>query len=941
MSLEMDQSARADRGEMLQLIRAHAWEKTPMGPATGWPASLRTILDSLLVSGFPSVVLWGTELVQLYNDGYRDIMGTKHPAGLGQPTRECWPEVWHINAPIYERVRAGETVKFEDALYPIKRSGRLEDAWFTLSYSPLRDDAGTTAGVLVTVVETTARHLLQVENQALLERERLARAAAEQEREKLKAVFTQAPVGICMLEGPRHVFTFANPQYLALVNRSELLGTSLWEAFPEMRESGFDKIIDQVMATGVPYVGTEVPVLLPHQTAENCLIANFTYQPMRNAQGQVDGILAVVNDVTEQVRGRSRLEVADAALRKSEEAHRLVVEASGVGTCNVDLATEVVTYDARLQAIHGFPPGGQVSMADGFLTIDAEDRARIQAAVGLAVGGANGGNYLTEYRVHWPDGSVHWLEVRGRVFFGAAGEPVRLVASAALIDDRKSAERALRISEERLNAALAVSGAGIWDCNLLTGGATADRRFREIFGLSQDEVFSNELRLSLIHPGDRPRLEGLMDGAIANQNHGHYQTDYRIMPRHGVGVRWVAASVQCFTDEGGRPLRVVGTVLDITSRKETELAQERVLSSIANQSVFGMAVLHGPALRFTVANAAYTAMVGGREVIGHPLLDCVPELRDQGVDAEMHRVMRTGQAFSGFEKPYRIAGGSDPRSPVERFFSFIWYPLASTGGAIDSVLALSHEVTDLVRAREAQTRFAEEAKRRIEFEQMLLGIVSHDLRNPLTAIIFGAESLSRSSELDAWALRASIRIRSAAKRATRMVEDLLDFTQARLGGGIRIDPRPIDLNEVARNVVSEIEAAYPKRTLQVRCSGQARGTWDGHRLAQVIQNLVTNALKYGLQDAPVTVETHHGSDWVELRVHNLGAPITPEHLARLFEPMQRGTQGADPAQRSVGLGLYIVDRLVVAHGGTVSVESSAERGTTFVVRLPRTSPAVQ
>ena len=143
---------------MARRIREHDWAATPLGPATHWPASLRAIVDMLLPGGFPMVALWGPDFIQLYNDGYRAIMGLKHPAGLGQPTRECWPEVWHINAPIYARVLAGETLTFEDALYPITRHGsRLEDAWFTLSYSPLRDEAGTIAGVLVTVVETTER----------------------------------------------------------------------------------------------------------------------------------------------------------------------------------------------------------------------------------------------------------------------------------------------------------------------------------------------------------------------------------------------------------------------------------------------------------------------------------------------------------------------------------------------------------------------------------------------------------------------------------------------------------------------------------------------------------------------------------------------------------------------------------------------------------------
>ncbi|MGO4387658.1 PAS domain S-box protein [Microvirga sp. 2YAF29] len=142
---------------MARRIRAHDWTATPLGPVEAWPQSLRTAIDILLSSGFPTIALWGEDLVQIYNDRYRDLMGFKHPAGLGQPTRECWPEVWHINKPIYERVWAGETLTFEDALFPIIRSGRLEDAWFTLTYGALRDDGDRVAGVLVSVFETTER----------------------------------------------------------------------------------------------------------------------------------------------------------------------------------------------------------------------------------------------------------------------------------------------------------------------------------------------------------------------------------------------------------------------------------------------------------------------------------------------------------------------------------------------------------------------------------------------------------------------------------------------------------------------------------------------------------------------------------------------------------------------------------------------------------------
>ncbi len=151
-----------------------------IGPSEKWPPVLRSTVDLVLGCHFPMVVLWGEELFQIYNDGYLALMGTKHPAGLGQRTQECWPEVWHFNEPIYERVKQGETVTFENQLFPIMRHGVSEDAFFTLCYSPLWDSAQAIVGVIVTVFETTAQI------QASKERDRVA-AALRQTEERLRA----------------------------------------------------------------------------------------------------------------------------------------------------------------------------------------------------------------------------------------------------------------------------------------------------------------------------------------------------------------------------------------------------------------------------------------------------------------------------------------------------------------------------------------------------------------------------------------------------------------------------------------------------------------------------------------------------------------------------------------------------------------------------------
>jgi signal transduction histidine kinase/ActR/RegA family two-component response regulator len=254
--------------------------------------------------------------VQVYNDGFAVISGGKHPAAMGVPTFDVWPEAREITEPLYRRVLdAGESITLHDQLFQLMRGDAPEDTYLTVSYSPVRDDDGRIAGILATVFETTAKILAERNRlAAVLQQERLLREV-EAGRSRLADVFMRSPAFMCMMTGPGHVYEMANEQYDRLVAHRPLIGRTVREALPEIDGQGFFELLDRVYATGEPFVGTAVPVELQHRSGAppEVRYLDFVYQAMRDADGAAYGIFVHGVDVTDHVRAREALEQASRA----------------------------------------------------------------------------------------------------------------------------------------------------------------------------------------------------------------------------------------------------------------------------------------------------------------------------------------------------------------------------------------------------------------------------------------------------------------------------------------------------------------------------------------------------------------------------------------------------------------------------------------------------
>jgi len=257
-------------------------------------------------------------------------------------------------------------------------------------------------------------------------------------------------------------------------------------------------------------------------------------------------------------------------------------------------------------------------------------------------------------------------------------------------------------------------------------------------------------------------------------------------------------------------------------------------------------------------------------------------------------------------------------------------------------LARGEDIGDLMRFNEAiDQAIAESITRYTEdldhSKEMFLAILGHDLRSPLGAVIMAAQFMLETGELEEPHLTLTTRIVRSSKRMNRMVSDLLDFTRSRLGSGVPVVRGEMNLEKEAENAIDELRSTHSDCTFDLETTGNLKGQWDCARISQVLANLLGNAVQHGVAKSIIKVTLRGEPDEVVLRVHNRGQAIPPADLPGLFSPFKRltGDQAPANAASSLGLGLYIAEQIVTAHGGTIGVESSDVEGTTFTVHLPR------
>jgi signal transduction histidine kinase len=291
-----------------------------------------------------------------------------------------------------------------------------------------------------------------------------------------------------------------------------------------------------------------------------------------------------------------------------------------------------------------------------------------------------------------------------------------------------------------------------------------------------------------------------------------------------------------------------------------------------------------------------------------------------------------GRAESGFTVGQMVAEFRALRASVMRLWSEKHDDTATTD--LRDITRFNEAIDQAIA--ESITRYTEDVA---QSKERFLAILGHDLRNPVGAVItstsFMLDNAKQCGDLPQPYLSLTEGVLRSGRRMHQMVGDLLEFARVSFGQTIPIERVPMDIEAVVRDVAAEVRASSPGRVISTDFVGDLRGDWDRERLFQALTNLVGNAVQHGSDGAAVQITARGAPDEVTIAVHNDGPTIGSEQMARLFQGMNGVPRRDGRDRRHLGLGLYIVDKIVTAHGGRIDVQSSAEQGTTFTLHLPR------
>lgn len=821
----------------------------------------------------------------------------------------------------------------------LDHSGRLSDVFVSITVEPYRDEHGKTAGLFIILNEVTEQVIARQELLEFQKERETAASIIAFEKAKIENLLQQMPVGVCLLEGPKHIYTFINSKYYELVGgHRDILGKTLIEALPEIKGTALSKLLDDVYVTGVPFYGNEYSVALEQASGSpNLKYLNFSYEPMFDAQKRVYGISITATDVTEQVVARKRAEHDEAEFRDlANSMPQIVWTAMSDGM--LDYFNQVwFDYSGSTQSDNAFNGWtNKVHPEDLELTVK-----RWQDSI------TSGQIYENEFRLRAANGSYRWFVARAVPTRNSQGSVVKWYGTNTdiqyqklLTQDLEKARKDIESEQQKFRTIFADSSASM---AVLRGPDF----IYEIANKSYLELFSNRDLIEKSFTVALPELIGTVypqhAKSVFETGVSYVEREARaFLKRTDVGVleeRFFDQTYSRMSDQENKPYGVFIHAQEVTDRVRARLE----LAQAAER--FGIAV--ETANMGTWDLDPQSGMVHWskrtRELFG------ASQDEDVTLDVALKNIH---QADVG-----RVSKAiADANDPVGNGSYAIQYRIVKEDGSIRWVSVLGKaffsntpagrvstkftgnvlDITDQIVAEAALREAKDKAEAANIAKSSFLANMSHEIRTPLGAIMGFAEliadpKLSKESLVS----YSSVIIRNSSQ-LLRIIDDILDLSKVE-AGKFEIENISFSLREVIADISSLLGLKAREKSISFSVTNNTpipnHVISDPTRLRQILINVVGNAIKF-TEGGTVSITTSFVSNKLIFKVSDTGRGISTEQVQKLFQPFSQADSATNRKFGGSGLGLILTKNLCQAMGGDFYLaESTIGKGSTFIAEI--------
>ena len=778
---------------------------------------------------------------------------------------------------------------------PIPDSTDFEERYWTTTNIPVMDEAGEVAFLIHCPQNVT-------EINKMAERERQGIEALKREREQLLSTFMQAPVAIGIFTGPDYVVDLINPAMCELYGKTmdEFMGKPIFDVLSDAKGKGFEELLDKVRLTGEPFRGDGVLVPLVRNNVLEDVYVDFVYEPFKDQQGNITGVISVATEITARVKANIKVEEA-------EQRARLAVEAVGSGTFDLDWETGELVTSQRFAEIFGFDhPVPRADYINNFHPDDLQIRKKGLSEV------LKTGVLQYETRILRPDKSIHWIRVDGKLFYDKNNKPSRIIGILNdITEQRKAAE------EQRKLITLVNNSVELMSILELDGtNSYINEAGRDLLGIDKDTDV-RKIEIAKLHdPADYVLVEKEVLPSIMEK--GEWAGVMNVKNYSTQEVFPVFNSATRIDDPvSGKPIAVGAVMRDMRPELKAKQAlaeSEAFLRTITTATPTGLWMCDEEG-NITYVNQTWIDWTGVpfEDHLGAGWLQVI-------LEEDRDKVVKK----FGLCIQERITGEAEFR--MKKTDGLIhWYMATGKPQFKDGVFSgYIGACVDITEQKQVQIQ-----------KDNFIATASHELKTPVTSIkaysqILGMIMNEKGSEREATMVA---KMDAQLDRLIVLINDLLDVTKIN-AGKLPFNEVEFEINAMVEEWAEDLQRTSSSHRIVVSSEGKGMVVGDKERIGQVLTNFITNAIKYSPQSDQINIHTAIKDGEAIVGVEDFGIGITPDHQAKIFEQFYRISDDMQHTYPGLGLGLYISSEIIKRQGGRIWVESLPGKGSRFYFSLP-------